>query len=74
MEKIMDAKIQEFLDANNNKSHMHLKCKDTINYLPNVKNLNPHLTDIECDNLYHINLKNIDLQEKFGDVKFVCMG
>jgi len=70
----MDAKIQEFLDANNNKSHMHLKCKDTINYLPNVKNLNPHLTDIECDNLYHINLKNIDLQEKFGDVKFVCMG
>lgn len=54
-------------DKNNN-----LKSK----FSRHVENLNPHLDNIEIDNLYHINLKRTDhnLKEQFGDVKFVCMG
>jgi hypothetical protein len=37
-----------------------------------LANLNPHLLKIDCDNLYHINLKKHDntyLASQFGDVK-----
>ncbi len=55
------------LDGNNNLNKRKLR---------GVENLNPNLSCIENDNLYHINLKRINdnFEEQFGDVKFVCMG
>ena len=41
-----------------------------------LSNLNNHLLEFDCDNLYHLNLKKTkqNLKKMFGDVKFVCMG
>jgi len=41
-----------------------------------VRLMNPHIQDMEEDVLYHLALGSgtHDLQEMFGDVKFVCMG
>ena len=38
--------------------------------------MNPHIQDMEEDVLYHLALGSgsHDLQQMFGDVKFVCMG
>jgi len=38
--------------------------------------MNPHIQDMEEDVLYHLSLGSgsHDLQQMFGDVKFVCMG
>lgn len=60
------------LDGNNNLNKN--KSNGHVNVC--VENLNPNLTKIENDNLYHINLKRINdnFKEQFGDVKFVCMG
>ena len=57
-----DTKIP--FDTNNN-------LKSEAKFIQHVENLNPHLDDIEIDNLYHINLKRTDhnLKEQFGDVK-----
>lgn len=40
------------------------------------RKLNPHLTSLENDVLYHIDLnrKIHDFKEMFGDVKFICLG
>ncbi|CAH1112143.1 unnamed protein product [Psylliodes chrysocephalus] len=36
---------------------------------------NPHLCDLKEDHLYHLSLNtNMDLEEMFSDVKFVCTG
>jgi len=41
-----------------------------------VRLMNPHIQDMEEDVLYHLALGSgsHDLQQMFGDVKFVCMG
>merc|ERR1712106_1213556 len=41
-----------------------------------VKLMNPHIQEMEEDVLYHLALGSgsHDLQQMFGDVKFVCMG
>lgn len=41
-----------------------------------VKLMNPHIQDMEEDVLYHLALGSgsHDLQQMFGDVKYVCMG
>ena len=38
--------------------------------------MNPHIQDMEEDVLYHLALGSgsHDLQQMFGDVKYVCMG
>ena len=38
--------------------------------------MNPHIQDMEEDVLYHLSLGSgsHDLEQMFGDVKFVCMG
>ncbi len=60
------------MDKNNNSLNKNLYSDSIVN----VKNLNPNLSCIENDNLYHINLKrnNDNFKQQFGDVKFVCMG
>ncbi len=40
-----------------------------------MKNLNPNLTNLKIDYLYHLGLDtSLDLKKMFGDTKFVCMG
>lgn len=40
-----------------------------------LKEVNPHLADLETDFLYHLGLTSKDqLPQLFGDTKFVCMG
>lgn len=67
-----EIKTNLIVDSNNNNGPQILT--GNLHKFDKVKNLNPHLDQIECDNLYHINLKNNNLIEQFGDVKFVCMG
>lgn len=63
-----DNKSALSMDTNNN-----LAKKTSEKY---VGNINPHLDNLETDNLYHINIRRTttNLKEQFGDVKFICMG
>ena len=40
-----------------------------------IEHRNPYLKELDTDYLYHLGLNSeMDLEEMFGDTKFVCMG
>jgi hypothetical protein len=57
--------LSSAFDPNNNKLLLSKKSNKYVN------NINPHLDELETDNLYHINIRrtNTNLKEQFGDVK-----
>lgn len=63
--------LEEELDENEKKIRSLTRFNDG-----SVKLRNPHIQELDADVLYHLAIGSgsHDLQEMFGDIKFVCMG
>lgn len=62
--------------VNSNDNELKPNKTQIRHYTGEVRLGNPHVKYLEEDVLYHLSLDNIshDLQQMFGDIKFVCMG